>query len=667
MAKNVTITIVGDATSAQRALSQSAAAADSFSSKWESTAQKMTQVGSTLTKAVTLPIAALGFLAFRELAESGKVAAQTEAAIRSTGSAANVTAGQVANLSSALMTKSGIDDEAIASGSNLLLTFTRIRNEAGKGNDIFTQATEIALDLSVALGSDMNAASIMLGKALNDPIAGVTALGKAGVQLTDQQKAQIQSFVESGDVLSAQKLILKELETQVGGSAEAYGKTLAGQVSRAKESLMNAGATIIGVFAPALRSGASALQGFARWLDELGPGAKQAVGGTLLFAAAVGPVITVVGQLMKAGNSLADWFAAGASGAQTLALKVMYAVEALKAMSLSTVLVGGALAVGVGALAALWLAFQAGESQYDRIKEAAHRWADSQILGAKAAGDARAQIDALRGSQDVLKAKIAELVEVQERLSRGNDNTKTTAQQWSAAVEENNKQLLGLRTRHDELNPRIAELRRQVQEAAAAEKARKADLDAIAAGTLDVAAATDEAKQSIQQLQNAYLAAQGGAVGYQQSQLNVIEAEQALAEKRADGNATAEEVRAAELNVEQARIAASAAANQLTIDEAELANKLKNEGVGALVDMRNNLQATKDKYGDATGAVQEQIDKINWLIFTASQIPTHKGIEVDVITASAQEAINGVEEALNRVTSRTWNAVVKVAGGMFDD
>ena len=58
------------------------------------------------------------------------------------GGSANVTAKQVDKLSASLMEKSGVDDEVIQSGENMLLTFTKIRNEAGKGNDIFNQATK---------------------------------------------------------------------------------------------------------------------------------------------------------------------------------------------------------------------------------------------------------------------------------------------------------------------------------------------------------------------------------------------------------------------------------------------------------------------------------------------------------------------------------------------
>ena len=87
----------------------------------------------------------------------------------------------------------------IQSGANVLLTFTNIRNEVGRGNDIFNQATGLALDMSVALGHDLASSNIQLGKALNDPIKGITALQRVGVAFTEQQKEQITTLVESGD------------------------------------------------------------------------------------------------------------------------------------------------------------------------------------------------------------------------------------------------------------------------------------------------------------------------------------------------------------------------------------------------------------------------------------------------------------------------------------
>lgn len=163
-----------------------------------------------------------------------------------------MTAAQINDLATSLMKKSGIDDETIKSGENLLLTFTNIRNEVGKGNDIFDQATKTVVDMSVALGEDMKSASIQVGKALNDPINGLTALRRVGVSFTDAQKEQIKAMVESGHTMDAQKIILHELTKEFGGSAEAVGKTLPGQINIAKETFNNFAGDLVAKMIPAI-------------------------------------------------------------------------------------------------------------------------------------------------------------------------------------------------------------------------------------------------------------------------------------------------------------------------------------------------------------------------------------------------------------------------------
>ncbi|MDP9183851.1 MAG: hypothetical protein M3P04_13885, partial [Actinomycetota bacterium] len=164
-----------------------------------------------------------GFLkdSIAEARESQKVGALTAQVIKTTGGVAKVTAGQVGTLATAISNKTGIDDEAIQSASNLLLTFTNVRNEVGKGNDIFNQATQAATDMGAALGGDPKSSAIQLGKALNDPVKGITALSRVGVSFTAQQKKQVAAMVKSGDTLGAQKLILGELNKEFGGAAAA--------------------------------------------------------------------------------------------------------------------------------------------------------------------------------------------------------------------------------------------------------------------------------------------------------------------------------------------------------------------------------------------------------------------------------------------------------------
>jgi hypothetical protein len=151
----------------------------------------------------------------------GDVYALTEQIIRQTGGAAHLTAGQVRELSEELSRQTGIDKALIGEGNNVLLTFKNIRDEVGEGNDVFSRTSALMLDVSTTMGTDATSAALQLGKALNDPVAQMGALSRAGLTFSAAQKAQIKTLVESGDLLSAQKLILSELESQLGGTAVA--------------------------------------------------------------------------------------------------------------------------------------------------------------------------------------------------------------------------------------------------------------------------------------------------------------------------------------------------------------------------------------------------------------------------------------------------------------
>lgn len=226
----VTVKITGDSKGLKDALGDSDSHLDRFGGKMGGVAKG---VGTAFAG---MGVAAFGFgvASVKAFMEAEQVAAQTGAVLKSTGGIANVTAKDVDTLSGSLSAMSGVDDEAIASGQNLLLTFTKVRNETGKGNDIFNQATKAALDMSVAMGTDMTSASMLMGKALNDPIKGMTALTRSGVSFTQAQKDQVKAMVAAGDTMGAQKLILKEMETQFGGSAKAAGETFAGQLNKLK-------------------------------------------------------------------------------------------------------------------------------------------------------------------------------------------------------------------------------------------------------------------------------------------------------------------------------------------------------------------------------------------------------------------------------------------------
>ena len=154
------------------------------------------------------------------------VIAQTEAVVKSTGQAAGFTTAQFATMAQEMSATAGasiFSDDAILGATNVLATFTEIKGTSFQG------ATQAILDISQAMGTDLQSSAVQVGKALNDPIAGISALSRVGVTFSDDQKALIESMVAVGDVAGAQQVILAELSKEFGGSAAAAVNTFAGQ------------------------------------------------------------------------------------------------------------------------------------------------------------------------------------------------------------------------------------------------------------------------------------------------------------------------------------------------------------------------------------------------------------------------------------------------------
>ena len=162
----------------------------------------------------------------QEAADWNKAIAQTEAVVKSTGAAAGFTAQQFAEMAQDMSATAGnsiFSDDAILGAENVLATFTQIQGTSFKG------ATQAILDISQAMGTDLQSSALQVGKALNDPVAGISALSRVGVTFSEDQKALIKNMVEVGDVAGAQQVILAELGKEFGGSAAAAVDTFAGQ------------------------------------------------------------------------------------------------------------------------------------------------------------------------------------------------------------------------------------------------------------------------------------------------------------------------------------------------------------------------------------------------------------------------------------------------------
>lgn len=232
---------------------------------------------------------------------------QMEAVLKSTGGAAGLFIEDLQDQAKALQQVTMFSDEAVMGAQNLLLTFTQIKGP------VFQEATQTVLDMSQALGQDLKSSSIQLGKALNDPIQGITALSRVGVSFDDTQKKMIETMVNAGDTMGAQRIILAELSKEFGGSAVAAADTFSGKMTilqnafgELQETVGAALVTAITPFITDLSAWASKpetqervqqiTESFGRFIEQVGPIVKTLLPALIFIFKEVGKEIAVVAK-----------------------------------------------------------------------------------------------------------------------------------------------------------------------------------------------------------------------------------------------------------------------------------------------------------------------------------------------------------------------------------
>jgi phage-related protein len=272
--------------------------------------------------------------------EANLVMAQTQAVIESTGGAAGFSAEQIADMAGSLSAASGkslFGDDDIQRGQNMLLTFTNITAK-------LPDTTQVMLDMAQALGTDAGGAAVQLGKALNNPIEGVSALTKVGVTFTKEQKEQIKAMQLAGDMAGAQAVILAELNKEFGGSAAAAAKADGG-MAQFTDSMGELAESVGAQVLPALN-------GMMAWLNspEIQAGIESLVDGlvnglgaafTWLSDTAIPAIVT---PIMNAAHAFNLWsnFTGIAGGIQAALQSIGESVPFLEPLTtwLSDVLPG---------------------------------------------------------------------------------------------------------------------------------------------------------------------------------------------------------------------------------------------------------------------------------------------------------------------------------------
>jgi hypothetical protein len=293
------------------------------------------------------------------LVELELVTNATNAVIESTGGVAGITADKVRELAEQYEDLTTIDDKVIQGAENVLLRYRNITEEG------FEPAIAAALDMSVAMGTDATAAARTLGRALNDPAQGLTALTRLGITFTDEEKERIETLQESNRTHEAQLIILDKVNAMFGGQAAAAADSYAGDVARVQDAVEGLQQSLARALLPALRRISERLNAFLRdpaviqGIEDLG----EKIAGFFTDAnvdAAAGGIRRVFGYL-----SQLPWDTIR-QGLQVSARAAQAAVDAFNSLppgvqgALITLLAankltGGLVARGLGELAAVAL------------------------------------------------------------------------------------------------------------------------------------------------------------------------------------------------------------------------------------------------------------------------------------------------------------------------
>jgi hypothetical protein len=274
--------------------------AQNLEREFKKTARKMTDIGRQMSMAFTAPFAALSGLSMVNFDKQAKAVAQVEAGIKSTGGSAGFTSKQLQDMATELQKMSLFGDEDILKDVTAqLLTFTNIAGSQ------FAKTQQAALDLATRLDGDLKSASIMLGKALNDPVANLSALSRAGIQFSEEQKKMVKALMDTGKAAEAQDLILTELEKQYGGSAAAAAAVGSGPLQQLKNMLMDTteafGKVIFDGISPMIEKGKKLVD----FINNLSDEKKKLILQIGAVVAAIGPVLISFGLFAKLGGMVA--------------------------------------------------------------------------------------------------------------------------------------------------------------------------------------------------------------------------------------------------------------------------------------------------------------------------------------------------------------------------
>lgn len=359
-----------DSLSFRKGVSQADADLVKLQKSFAATGQKLASAGKTMTLGLTLPLTAFAAKGIKEAQETSAAMAQVTSALTSTGGAAGKTADQLTRAADSFEMHSLYEgDQILSQVTAKLLAFGNVTGAT------FDRAQQAIVDYASRSGKDLSAATLLIGKALNDPAKAMGVLGKAGITLSAEQQKLVQQFVATGNAAGAQGILLDALTTKFGGAAQAAQDADAwNAVTDAFNSIAESLGTLL---LPLIKPLADGLASLAKRFQELDPTTKTWVAGLVGVVAATGPVLTVTGNLIMVVGKIGPAVTALSTAWGALRTAMIAArVAALATLPALTPFLAplAAIAVAVGGVYLAWKNWDAISAIVQRLYTSVKTW-----------------------------------------------------------------------------------------------------------------------------------------------------------------------------------------------------------------------------------------------------------------------------------------------------
>lgn len=598
---------------------------------------KLVGVGKTMTAAITLP--AVG--AFLALGTSAANAAREHErlALNLKGSA-KATDEQV-DASEAFLRKIAFTTGVMKGETRPALSqLASATKDTAKAQDLLT----LAVDISAAKGKPLEQVAMALSRAYN---GNTGALGRMGVATKDASG-------KTKDFATLQA----ELQGQVGGTAEALGKTSAGAYDIAKAKMTTLKAEIAGKMLPAFTAFTDKIVGVVDWLSRMPQGLQQAAIGLVAVAAAAGPLTTIFGGILKGGGAIVTAFANMGAGAVTAGDGVSKLAARwqtfLNAAPWMIAAAGVATAAGI-----MYKAYQEVNRSWDELKDKAQTFTQRLNLQRQAVTDLNAAADeasrgGLAGISSLWESDAADKAnrEMFDSNMRFLDSVLEVKRATGLTREEITK--LAQANKVD-LSDGTAESRDKLIQLAVGTGQAKNGLAQMSEQTTRTARDVDDLKEAMDDLLGPFLSAEQANASYQRS----------LHEVDTKLNETVAQFGRGQLGVSQLRGNVADLVNDWQRNyDAMARNGATAAQLGAAKEeLRGKLGLLAQRFPELAGTVQGYTDRLN-------AVPTHIDTQATVDTSQAMAALGELIAKMAEVAadpnSSVWKTKVtgtgKVAG-----